>query len=90
MTMRERPGSGRSGLDLCVGTLRVAVGVALAARSEVRSEETALDQYVAKPDTSYAWKVVKTVRQPGLTTFVVDLKSLRSLHMCFSDSFERK
>ena len=41
----------------------------------VRAAETALDQYVAKPDPSYAWKVVRTLRDPGLTTFVVDLKS---------------
>ena len=41
----------------------------------VRSEETDLDRYVAKPDDSYAWKVVKTVREPGLTTFLIDMKS---------------
>ena len=39
------------------------------------ADETAFDQYVAKPDSSYAWKVVKTVRAEGLTTFVIDLKS---------------
>ena len=43
--------------------------------SPQRADETALDQYVAKPDPSYAWNVVKTLRDPGLTTFVVDLKS---------------
>ena len=49
--------------------------VALGMFSDVRSEETALDRYVAKPDASYSWNVVKTVREPGLTTFLVDLKS---------------
>lgn len=37
--------------------------------------ETAIDRYVAQPDSSFSWQVVKTLRQPGLTTFVVDLKS---------------
>ncbi len=52
----------------------VVVMVALGMFSDVRSEETALDRYVAKPDASYSWNVVKTVHEPGLTTFLVDLK----------------
>lgn len=42
---------------------------------DARCEETALDQYVAQPDASYRWEVINTVRQEGLTTFIVDLKS---------------
>jgi PhoPQ-activated pathogenicity-related protein len=53
----------------------VVVMVALGMFSDVRSEETALDRYVAKPDASYSWNIVRTVREPGLTTFLVDLKS---------------
>ncbi len=41
----------------------------------VRSEETELDRYVAKPDATYSWKVIKTVHEQGLTTFLIDLKS---------------
>jgi len=37
--------------------------------------KTALDDYIAKPDPTYAWKLVKTVPGDGYTTFVVDLKS---------------
>lgn len=37
--------------------------------------ETALDRYVAKPDPTYAWKVVRTVPTNGLTQYIVDLKS---------------
>jgi PhoPQ-activated pathogenicity-related protein len=37
--------------------------------------KTPLDEYVAKPDPAYAWKVVNTVRGDGVTTFIVDLKS---------------
>lgn len=40
-----------------------------------RTNETALDRYLAKPDDSYAWKVVNTIRGDGMTTFVVDLTS---------------
>lgn len=41
----------------------------------VNGPKTALDEYVAKPDPAYAWKVVKTIPGDGVTTFVVDLKS---------------
>jgi PhoPQ-activated pathogenicity-related protein len=36
---------------------------------------TALDEYVAKPDDSYAWKVASTIPGDGCTTYVIDLKS---------------
>ena len=39
------------------------------------AQETALDKYVAKPDSSYSWKIVERCTQPGLTTLVIDLKS---------------
>jgi PhoPQ-activated pathogenicity-related protein len=37
--------------------------------------KTPLDDYVAKPDPTYSWKLVKTIPGEGHTTFVVDLKS---------------
>jgi PhoPQ-activated pathogenicity-related protein len=37
--------------------------------------KTPLDDYVAKPNPAFAWKVVKTLPGDGYTTFVVDLKS---------------
>lgn len=37
--------------------------------------QTALDEYVAKEDTSYSWRVEKTVEGLGLTTTVIHLKS---------------
>jgi PhoPQ-activated pathogenicity-related protein len=37
--------------------------------------KTALDEYIARPDPTYSWKLVKTVRGDGYTTFVVDLTS---------------
>ena len=37
--------------------------------------ETALDRYIAKPDSSYSWKIVGKTSVPGATIFIVDLKS---------------
>jgi PhoPQ-activated pathogenicity-related protein len=39
------------------------------------TSKTALDDYIAKPDPTYSWKLVKTISGDGTTTFVVDLKS---------------
>jgi PhoPQ-activated pathogenicity-related protein len=38
-------------------------------------KKTPLDDYIAKPDPTYSWKLVKTIPGDGCTTFVVDLKS---------------
>ena len=39
------------------------------------AKKTALDDYVARPDPAYSWKLVKAVKGDGVTTFVLDLKS---------------
>src|SRR6185369_16928076 len=39
------------------------------------SSQTALDRYVAAPDTNYKWRLVNTVRGEGYTTFIVDMIS---------------
>ena len=38
-------------------------------------KKTALDDYVAKRDPSYSWKLLKTIKGDGYTAFVLDLKS---------------
>src|SRR5206468_4006184 len=38
-------------------------------------KKTALDDYVAKPDPAYSWKLIKTIPGDGYTTFVLDLRS---------------
>ncbi len=38
-------------------------------------KKTPLDDYLAKPDPTYAWKLVKTIPGDGVTCFVLDLKS---------------
>src|SRR5207302_896545 len=51
------------------------IPIVLLEAGPLRAEETALDRYVAKPDPTYAWRVVRTVPGPGLTQYIVDLKS---------------
>jgi PhoPQ-activated pathogenicity-related protein len=41
----------------------------------LRADETALDRYVHKPDSTYSWKIVNEVAGDELTQYVVDLKS---------------
>jgi PhoPQ-activated pathogenicity-related protein len=53
----------------------VIASVSTFAAEPLNGPKTALDEYVAKPDPTYEWKVVKTIPGDGVTTFVVDLKS---------------
>ena len=46
-----------------------------AGAAEAVVKKTALDDYVARRDPSYGWKLVKTIPGEGVTTFVLDLKS---------------
>jgi PhoPQ-activated pathogenicity-related protein len=39
------------------------------------NQETALDRYIAKPDSSYSWKLVNTIPGEGSTTFVLEVTS---------------
>ena len=41
------------------------------------SRNTPLDKYVAKKGSVYEWKVIKTQKEDGLTTLIVDMKSQR-------------
>ena len=38
-------------------------------------DRTALDRYIAKPDTNYTWRLANTIKGDGYTTFVIDLVS---------------
>lgn len=39
------------------------------------ADKTPLDDYIAKPDSTYSWKLVKTTPGDGYTTFLVNMKS---------------
>ncbi|HWC77031.1 MAG TPA: PhoPQ-activated pathogenicity-related family protein [Blastocatellia bacterium] len=43
--------------------------------SPVFAQQTALDRYIAKPDSSYSWKLVNTIPGPGFKAYVLDLTS---------------
>src|ERR1700683_4048202 len=53
----------------------IAAALLLAPAGAVFAGQTALDRYVAKPDSSYSWKIVAKTRLGDATRFVVDLKS---------------
>jgi PhoPQ-activated pathogenicity-related protein len=57
--------------------LSVACAFVFAGISSVAAlaEETALDRYIAKPDSSYHWKLVGRYPGRGQTTFVISLTS---------------
>lgn len=57
-----------------VCSLLLAMSV-LAATKPLTAGETALDRYIAKPDASYAWKLLSQTAEPGQTTFVISLTS---------------
>src|SRR5438445_7855350 len=65
---RELPLAGALWLGLLVSTS--SHGGELA-----KSSTTPLDEYIAKPNATYSWKVVNTIPGDGYTTFVVDMKS---------------
>ncbi len=51
----------------------IVIPIALPEAGPLRAEETALDRYVARPDATYAWQVVRTVPGPGLTQYVASI-----------------
>ena len=51
------------------------IAISLFGPVRLRAAETALDRYVARPDATYAWTLVRTVETNGLTQYVVDMKS---------------
>jgi PhoPQ-activated pathogenicity-related protein len=63
-------------ITLILGLL-LAGGVAAPAwgADAARGKKTELDEYIARPDPTYAWKLVNTIPGDGYTTYVLDLKS---------------
>jgi hypothetical protein len=47
----------------------------LATAHLLAAADNPLDDYIAKPDSTYSWKLLKTIPGEGYTTFVVDMKS---------------
>jgi PhoPQ-activated pathogenicity-related protein len=67
-------------LSVPVRSAGVAAQATASSASTSRASETALDRYVAAPDSSYAWTVAKTLPTgPGATATLIDLTSQRWL-----------
>jgi PhoPQ-activated pathogenicity-related protein len=62
-------------LPLATACLLLASPAASRAAEPAAPKKTALDDYIAKRDPTYSWKLVKTIPGDGVTTFVLDLKS---------------
>jgi len=50
------------------------ISIASGART-ASSQQTALDRYIAKPDSSYSWKLINTIAGDGFHGYVLDLTS---------------
>ena len=55
--------------------LWAAAVLASSADHTQQSAQTALDRYIAAPDTNYTWRLVNTLKGDGYTTFVIDMIS---------------
>ena len=49
--------------------------VACGSLARAAKNETALDRYIAAPDSAYAWKLAATHKGDGYTTYILDLTS---------------
>src|SRR5437868_11202499 len=56
-------------------SLWFVVAITAASGAEPTNGTTALDEYIAKRDPTYAWKLVNTIPGDGVTTYVVELTS---------------
>ena len=60
---------------LLAGALDRGGACAVGETAEPPALKTALDEYVARPDPHYSWKVAGRIRGKGATTYIVDMKS---------------
>src|SRR5215470_5577940 len=61
--------------SLAAAFLLSAVTFSGASRAWTRDDQTALDRYIARPDSSFSWKLVKTIPGQGYTAFVLEMTS---------------
>ena len=58
-----------------IAALLLMVGLPRLVMAEELPRRTPLDDYIQKPDDSYAWKIASTKNADGMKTIVVDLVS---------------
>jgi PhoPQ-activated pathogenicity-related protein len=49
--------------------------ISIASGARPTNQDTALDRYIAKPDSSYSWKLIDTIAGDGFHGYVLDLTS---------------
>jgi PhoPQ-activated pathogenicity-related protein len=59
----------------CVAVFSSLLTASSAIPSHASTQETALDRYISKPDSSYSWKLVNTIAGEGYKGYVIDLSS---------------
>src|SRR5438874_8692865 len=66
----------RSALSFTVALFLSAVTLLASSADRTRlSSQTALDRYIAAPDTNYTWHLANTIRGEGYTTYILDMIS---------------
>jgi PhoPQ-activated pathogenicity-related protein len=65
----------RNFLAVCLTWLLLCFIVPARGAEPPSGGKTPLDDYIAKPDPTYSWKVVNTIPGEGFTAFIVDMKS---------------
>ena len=69
----------RTTIVLAAALPLVAAALPQQPASFARASETALDRYVAAPDPSFEWKVLRDLPAPGVTATLLDMTSQRWL-----------
>ena len=67
--------SGRRSNTGLVFCLLALCGMLLLRFASASPQETALDRYITKPDSSYSWKLINTIPGDGFKQYVIDLAS---------------
>src|SRR6185503_18040868 len=64
----------RAGILTTLSCCLLFISIASGART-APAQDTALDRYIAKPDSSYSWKLINTIAGDGFHGYMLDLTS---------------
>lgn len=58
-----------------IGPFSILIGLAIGVATQAPTKQTALDRYIAQPDSVYGWKLVNTIEGVGYRGYVLELTS---------------
>lgn len=58
-----------------IGPFSILIGLAISVATQAPTKQTALDRYIAQPDSVYGWKLVNTIEGVGYRGYVLELTS---------------